>query len=256
MPKKPTKPKAPEPPKALAKTHGPRPKVDGPSVIRATGKALVSAIPFVGRVLAAISDAEQRTKTRRLEQWAAYLQHEDEDDAAFAARVIEALHGDEGDHVRAAVLESAKAANEALDDAVVPSIARLTSRYLTTKTPDLWTYRDLLGLLRSLDAEMFAVLKAAVDALAAFSEGDDVSTRLDSAPGDDAYVWIATRTVFGKHPSEPQLENRTCELVRGQIAYRLVLALSGSATGLFSGASRLNYPHFTPLVIATLHAVL
>jgi hypothetical protein len=194
MPKKPTKPKPPEPPKALAKTHGPRPRVDGPSVARATGKALVDAIPVFGKLVGAVADAETRTRVRRLKTWSAYIQGGDDDDSTFVAQLTQALQGDEADQVRSAILESAKAAHEAVNEDVLPSIGRLTRRFLIERVPHRRLYRSVLELLQRLDAEEFRGLRHAMNHLAAIPSLERFHTRITQEHAAASWHWICQHT--------------------------------------------------------------
>ena len=192
---------------------------DLPSLIRASGKVLSSKIPVVGALLQILNEAELRTRGARQEQWAAALSAGQDGD--FASKLNGALKGEHSDVVRAAVLESARAAVEATDEAVIPAIGRLTHRWLTTKTPDLRTYRDLLTLLRGIDGEVFAAMAAVFQTIAAHVQGRGVQTAFlfDKAPEINTWNWYIVKQA----PTGPQ----AVTLLTGDMAHRVVAALTG-----------------------------
>lgn len=193
MPSKPTKPtkrKPAEPPKALAKTHGPRPRVDLISLGRAAGKTAVGLIPGVGKLVDALRDAEARTRTKRLKTWSAYVEGGEDADSAFVDRIAEVLQGDEADGVRSAIMESAKAANDAVIDDVVPSIGILTRRFLAEGVPQRRLYRSVLEFLRRLDEEEFDGIRRAMNHLAAIPNVDPFRTDVTREHSAGPWHWM------------------------------------------------------------------
>lgn len=69
----------PPAPTALAKTHGPRPKINAQSLGRATARGAIGAIPVFGRVIDALRDAEKNCRAAQRRE--------------FAPRIVVALNG-------------------------------------------------------------------------------------------------------------------------------------------------------------------
>ena len=233
---------------AKIRIPGSGPDADATSILKAGVRELVAKTPLLGSIVKVLAEAETATRERRQAEWCRAIVG-DTDEATFAERLKSALNGDEGDVVRAAILESARTAVEAVDEAIIPTIGKLTRRYCETKTPDLQTYRELLSVLRALDHEMLDGLRVAILEVERISGGLAVSTTLTSEEGEP-YVWTATS---GEDNPE---QRRTATLLKGEVAKCLVMTLGGTTSGPFSGFPPWSPPQFTVDLIKTLSDVL
>lgn len=226
--------------------------------LRAGLRTALDKLPYLGPMTKWLDNLAAVQHEERLALWLEYVRG-DHSGEEFKAKIEDGLRGPHAEYVRDAVLESTRAATEALDDAAIPAIGRLTSQYLHTKTPDLWTYRDLLALLRSLDREMLDALRAALSRLDSLMRAevvpDAVPTEFDVDPDHfDTIIWrVSIAPSRDRLPSE---RNAISELGRGPVAERLVTALCGSSAGLFAGRSRVNPPHLSREIVKILLSVL
>lgn len=199
-------------------------------------------------------------REERLALWLEYVRG-GQTGEEFKAKIEDGLRGPHAEYVREAVLESTRAATDALDDAAIPPIARLTSLYLHSKKPDLWTYRDVLTLLRSLDREMLDALRLALAKLKVLirdevvPEAPKTEFEIDEITDEDVtIIWRAP--IAPSRDRTPSERNALSELGRGPAVQRLVMALSGSSAGLFTGDTRVSPPHFTKEMVDLLLSVL
>jgi hypothetical protein len=233
-------------------------------VARAAGRAALKEIPFVGKLMTVLTEAEIDARKTRKELWATWLIGNDDNPEAYATRIEEALRGAEGSVVRAAVNESLRAALDALDEIVIPSIALLTRLYLNTKTPDRRTYREIISILRVLDQSEFVGLRQAVGKLA-WIEGDPVVTALYIDPQQDVMAAAAdtdkadqddeSRWVWYAVAPKPAVI-----LATGEIAPRLVAATERLHGSLYmryrEPEPSKNKPRFARAVIQLLAEVM
>jgi hypothetical protein len=198
-------------------------------------RKLPSLIPYFGKVADAAFIAERETREERKRLWSEWLVASDDSPEVFADRVAAALEGREDKVLREAINESIRAALDAMDEIVIPSVALLTRKYLEgraneSRFPDRRTYRECLELLRSLDGDEFLALRYAVTLLA-WMDADPIATGITNDPGNDVLfratergrapagaktVWV-WYTTAGKEP--------LTELVVGDLAPRIVSAL-------------------------------
>jgi hypothetical protein len=254
--------KKPKPPK----NTGPFPaQVDAISL----AKGALSLVPGLNDALDAIEKAQHLARERRKAQWITYVAQGEDDPAEFAAHLNASLSSTESDATRTAILEGARAAVDAVNEVVVPSIGLLTRYRLQNGRPTLRTYRELLSLLRSLDVDEFQELTAIVRKLAAMVKRphvgpDDVNTvllreRALPVPPEESWTlhavipWAAG--YFTREESVP--------LSLGPIAQRLVVLLRGDDRSLFREPSddedtlfRRPGPRFTREMIETLQTIL
>lgn len=245
--------------KPPGETEALEPQVD----LRDLAKSALTKIPGLGDVLEVVEEAHRRSRDRRKHQWAAYVAYGSDDGAEFAAKLRAAFESTEGELVRSVVLEGARAAVDAVDDAVIPSIGLLTRRRLQTGTPDLCRYRELLEMLRTLDAEEFLALRAVLQS---------ITTMLATKPHLGPYD-VRTQLYFDRvHPKDdgrwrfvawiPFEANylstdRTVDLLDGPMAFRLVAMLQGSDRLIFERAERTkDGPIFTRQMIDVLSSII
>jgi hypothetical protein len=181
------------------------------------------------------------------------------DEEDFADQLAAALNGPEANLVREVVFASVRASVEAIDDAAVPCIARLTAHRLRTQSPDRWTFPNMLELLRGLDAEMVRCLRDVTRILSSveFGEllggGGVVGTNFHQDQ-TAAFIWRVTLTMQGR---DSVVEHREIELARGDVANRVARALNGSSRGLFlDRGPAIVPPGFTQDVIRFLRIAL
>jgi len=207
------------------------------SLFKALARTAADKGPVLGHVVRALRELQAAHQAERLGLWLEDLNANDPD---FGENIDHALAGPERDLVRSVVLEGARAATEAIHPIVVPSLGRLTNRYLTTRTPELRLFRDLLSMLRTLEADEYRGLcKAIRDLRKNAPLEESVRTRL-TQDGDGGWQWQATLLP----PATGQPERHV--LLKGEVARRVVTALT-SARAAFLGALDEPQPH-TPHV--------
>jgi hypothetical protein len=227
--------------------------------MRAVLRTAVDKTPGVSLLVKWHDNIASIQREERLAEWLEYVRGEHTAEE-FQKKIDDGLRGPHGNYVRDAVLESTRAATDALDDAAIPAIARLTSRYLHSKTPDLWTYRHLLAFLRSLDGEMLDALRVAIVRLDELIRADVlqglVSTEFhfENADDLDALVWQVF--IPPRRDRTPAQLSAMNHLGRGPVVQRLATALTGSSVGLFNGDSRGQAPLFSTESIEILLAIL
>ncbi|MGE3454392.1 MAG: hypothetical protein AB7O24_04695 [Kofleriaceae bacterium] len=186
-------------------------------------KELIELIPVIGTVAKVMTEAEKRARVQRIEDLITWMQGTDEEADAFAEEMSTGVNGPEGDLYRAAFRASVQATLDAVADVAVPSIALLARHRLQKQSPDLRSYRAVLGMLESLDREEFEALRAAVHSLLAIdadphftflSQDPTVADIVMGTQSDTARSWVW-------HSTDP---DRTL-LARGDVARRLVAAL-------------------------------
>lgn len=165
--------------------------------IRGAGCALIQTLtskaPVVGYLTTFALNADATRKAERLDLWAQYI-HVGVDEQDFTDQLATALQGPDAEIVREAVFDSVRAATDAVADAAVPCIARLTAVRLNKGTPDRWVHRDILKLLRGLDAEMIACLRGAIHVLRdidlahVFGGGGSITTSFHQ-DAQDSFIW-------------------------------------------------------------------
>jgi len=181
----------------------------------AVGRVLVRAgLPVAKQLVTTVNEWEAEIRRLRIDEWSEWVVG-GADAAEFAAGVDEALGGPESDLVRAAILESARTAADAVDGAVISAIGLLTRRRLTTKSPDLRTFRAILTVLRSLERDEFEALRQGVHALFAEPSTGYETMLQDEAMGDNTREW-RWQIVRDK---------QWHVLVRGEVAYRVYKAI-------------------------------
>ncbi len=211
----------------LATDHSDQPKIEiqrvGMGLSGSAVAELVDTIPTVGSVVKALRNAARDSAEGRQAAWTAWVvgSEHPETEAAFARQLEESLNGTDGAVVRNAVLESARAAVDAIDESVVPSIGLLTRRFLRTRTPDLRTYRAAMAMIRSLDREEFQGMRAAVHILRTI-DAPILRTKIKrGVPSsveahDDCWIWYCV---------DGHSDGAFIELLRGDVAPRVVSAI-------------------------------
>jgi hypothetical protein len=201
-------------------------------------------------ILKVFREAEEDTRTYRLQCWC-YEIANGEDPEQLSERIAGALAGEEGDIVRAAVLESARAAIDAVDTAVIPSIGRLTNRFLTTKTPELRVFRNVIAMLKGLDGETLGLLQGIVLRLNQIDIQGDITTSFlfDKGPEFNCWNWYVVVRNIGPTPE-------TVPLATGDAAYRLATALLGESHSPFGTEAELPAPRFSVEMRELLAAIL
>ncbi|HVV82094.1 MAG TPA: hypothetical protein VHE35_03400 [Kofleriaceae bacterium] len=164
---------------------------------RAVGR-LALKLTQVDAVIDAVADVETETRKRRRQQWGRALLEDEVDVDAFTSRFREGLRGSDADAIRGAVYDSIRAALEAVDDIVIPSMALLTRRHLASsgRDPDRRTYRMLLDLLSGLDDAEFRAISTAARVLSA-GPGNEIKVVLLEDPGERE---VAAAIGSGKAP--------------------------------------------------------
>jgi len=203
--------------------------------LKASGRTLLAKTPILGTIVHWAESLESQRRTERLGVWAEYIRGED-DEEGFAKKLQAGFESTDAEHVRAAILESTRAAVDALDPIIVPAIAKLTNRFLTKKTPEHRTYRDLLSLLRSLDGDEYRALASVMSIIAKASQDlggaliDTTCTSLTLHP-ECEWVWRVSVADHGPRKGTPYV----AELLRGELAFRVVGALLRAPGQLFNG---------------------
>ncbi|MBK9035926.1 MAG: hypothetical protein IPL61_32535 [Myxococcales bacterium] len=208
-----------------------------PGVTRAGAKAIVDKVPVLGTIIKVLRDSEANIREHRRERWAQWLVGSDSEAETFAADLEKALGGDHGMLVREAVNESVRAALEAVDEIVVPSLALLTRRYLKTRTPDRRTYRELINILRALDEAEFCALRRAIHRLG-WTEGDPLTTVIMMDSGAAEVAEAIREGNAGPDTTEVwnwYTTNRPkTRLILGELAPRIVAALEPLQGGFYA----------------------
>jgi hypothetical protein len=171
------------------------PAPDPKSLVLGALRTAIAKTPVIGVIAKFAEEVEAERQRQRKAEWATELAG-NEDEESFASRLEAGLAGPEGTLVRAAVLESARASSEALADAAVPCIARLTNRYLTSDAIELRLYRVALEMLRTIQDDELEALKSTLPAMRAIGT-DPVDTILElvaNAAGERRWEWRACGT--------------------------------------------------------------
>ncbi|HEY1547222.1 MAG TPA: hypothetical protein VGG28_05355 [Kofleriaceae bacterium] len=204
----------------------PPPKTEAKPLARAAVREVLAKTPVLGSVLKVIREAEEDTRKARQERWLAELASGAHDPQQFSERLANALAGDEGDAVRAAILESARAALDAVDEAAIPCIGRLTRRFLTTRTPAPRVFRNLMAMFKMVESETLDTLRSVVTRLRERVTTDDIPTNFLFDIGAEFRCWNWYAVVNGA-PG-------TITLATGDAAYDAVVALLGTTSNPFS----------------------
>ena len=135
----------------------------------------------------------------------------------------------------AAVRASARAAIDAVDDIVVPTIALLTRFYIQARTPDRGIYEELLHILESMDYDVFVALGGVFTTVSQIIDGSggfkDVATTLRYEPDADDFVWKAWHP--RDSPTSAGDPAKHTLLLQGDLARRAVSSLLGGRRGAF-----------------------
>lgn len=225
-------------------------------------KAALAKVPGIGDVIEVVEKATLESRERRKAAWALYAGGGADGVGEFAKTLRDAFESKDGDVVRAGVLEGARAAVDAVDDSVIPTIGLLTRRRLQTRTPDLRTYRELIGMFRSMDAEEYEALRTMVRALSTMltttenlSAERDVPTvlRLERERPSDPREWVLWARI-------PYIDSYMSimshhALVRGPQARMIVSVLEGRERRPFEKDPESEGPHLTRPMIEHLRAI-
>jgi hypothetical protein len=197
-------------------------------------KTATQKVPVLSPIVTLLANIDAEHRRRRLEALGKYLDG-DADGDDFATTIEETLRGPNRSLVHTAVLSSARAAVDAIDDVAIPTIALLTRLYVQTQTPDRVVYEELLQILKSIERDVFIALGGVFAKVSEIFEASggfkDMYTtfRYEADVDDLAWcVWQPRDT-----PTSPGEAVPRTILLQGDLAKRAVSTLLGGHRGAF-----------------------